>query len=93
MAKKIMRHASGLKAHRKSVVRQAQNYQVRHRLRTLTNSVLEAIGQKNVEAAKKAFVVVQSEWSKAAQRGVYHSNAAARSMSRLAARMSVLSKN
>ena len=92
MAKKIMRHASGLKAHRKSLVRQQQNYQVRHRLRTLTNSVLEAIGQKNADAAKKAFILVQSEWSRAAQRGVYHSNVAARKMSRLAARMAVLAK-
>jgi small subunit ribosomal protein S20 len=88
--KKIMRHASGLKAHRKSVVRQAANYNVRHKLRTLTNSVIQAIGQKNVEAAKKAFVEVQSEWSKAAQRGVFHGNVAARKVSRLASRLASL---
>ncbi len=87
-----MRHASGLKAHRKSLVRQEANYKVRHRLRTLTNSVLAAIGQKNAEAAKKAFIEVQSEWSKAARRGVYHANVAGRKMSRLADRMAVLAK-
>ncbi len=92
MAKKIMRHASGLKAHRQSVVRQEQNYEVRRRLRTLTNAVLGAIAQKNVEAAKKAFLQVQSEWSKAAQRRVYHPNVASRKMSRLATRLAALSK-
>lgn len=88
--KKTMRHASGLKAHRKSVARQAQNYFARHKLRTLTNSVLQAIGQKNVEAAKKAFVEVQSEWSRAAQRGVFHTNVASRKVSRLASRLAAL---
>lgn len=90
--KKTMRHASALKAHRKSLERQAQAYTVRHRLRTLTNSVIKAIGAKNVDAAKKAFIDVQSEWSKAAHKGVYHQNVAARKVSRLAARLQALSR-
>lgn len=90
--KKTMRHASALKAHRKSLVREAQNYSVRHKLRTLTNSVLDAIGKKNVDAAKKAFLDVQSEWSKAARRGVYHPNVAARKVSRLATRLASIAR-
>jgi small subunit ribosomal protein S20 len=91
-AKKIMRHASALKAQRKSLARQEQNYQVRSKIRTLTNSVLKAIGEKNVGVAKTRFVEAQAAWNKAANRGIFHQNAAARSISRLASRLSVLAK-
>lgn len=90
--KKIMRHASGLKAHRQSLKRQAQNYQVRSRVRTLTNGVLKAIGEKNIELAKKGFLEAQSAWKKAANKGVFHENAASRTISRLASRLAVLAK-
>jgi len=87
-----MRHASALKAHRQSLARKEQNYKVRSRLRTLTNSVLKAISEKNIEAAKTSFTTVQAEWSKAAHKGIFHQNAASRIISRLATRLTALTK-
>jgi small subunit ribosomal protein S20 len=90
--KKTMRHASALKAGRQADTHRAQNFQVRSRVRTLTSLVLKAISEKNADAAKKNFRVAQSAWQKAAKQGVFHSNVAARKISRLAARLATLSK-
>ena len=91
MAKKQLRHASALKAHRKSLVRRAQNFQVRNRVRTLSKKVLAAVQEKNLEKAKKAFIEAQSAWHKAAKRKIFDKKAASRHISRLAARISKLS--
>jgi small subunit ribosomal protein S20 len=90
--KKTMRHASALKAHRQSLARKAQNYKVRSRLRTLSSNVSKAIAAKNAEGAKKEFIRMQAEWNKAAHKGIFHRNAAARVVSRLASRIAALSK-
>jgi small subunit ribosomal protein S20 len=91
--KKTMRHASALKAGRQADVHRNQNFQIRSRVRTLTSLVVKAINEKNAEAAKKNFIVAQSAWQKAAKRGVFHANVAARKISRLASRVATLSKS
>jgi small subunit ribosomal protein S20 len=93
MAKKIMRHASALKAHRKSLVLRDKNVRVRSQVRTLTAKVLADIKAKNVEAAKKGFIAAQSAWHKAAKTGIFNKNAAARKISRMASRLAALAKS
>lgn len=93
MAKKIMRHASALKAHRKSLVLREKNVRVRSNVRTLTSKVLSAIRSKNLESAKKAFVQAQSAWQKAAKTGIFSKNLASRKISRMASQIAGLSKN
>jgi small subunit ribosomal protein S20 len=90
--KKTMRHASALKAGRQAEDRRLQNFQVRSRVRTLTNMVIKAINEKKVDAAKEGFRVAQAAWQKAAKQGVFHSNVAARKVSRLAHRLASISK-
>ncbi|MFN0118670.1 MAG: 30S ribosomal protein S20 [Elusimicrobiota bacterium] len=91
--KKIMRHASGLKAHRKSEALRKLNFAVRSKVRTLTQKVVKDIAAKNVQAAKASFKVAQSAWQRAAQKGIFSKNAASRKIGVLSARVSALSKN
>jgi small subunit ribosomal protein S20 len=89
--KKTMRHASALKAHRQSLDRRDQNFQIRNRVRTLTAKVLNAIKEKNATAAKENFIIAQSAWKKAANKGIFHRNAASRNISKLSSRLAGLS--
>jgi small subunit ribosomal protein S20 len=91
--KKIMRHASALKAHRQSEARRAQNTKIRSRVRTLTTKVTNAISSKKIDEAKSLFVAAQSAWQKAAKTGVFSRNAASRKISRLASQIASLSKS
>lgn len=92
-AKKIMRHASALKAHRKSLVHQQQNTQMRSAVRTLTNKVLKAVSEKKIDEAKAQFQVAQAAWHKAAKNGIFHDKAVSRKISRLASRVQSLAKS
>jgi len=85
--KKTMRHASALKAHRKSLVRRDQNFKVRSSVRTLTKSVLKAISEKKPDIAKTAFKQAQAAWQKAASRGIFHKNVAKRNIAKMASRL------
>ena len=87
-----MRHASALKAKRQNINHREQNFEVRNRVRTLTKSVLSAIAEKNVDKAKTQFKIAQSAWKKAANRNIFHQNAANRQVSRLANRIALLAK-
>lgn len=87
---KSKRHASALKAHRKALIRKDANYKVRSKVRTLTTSVLKEIQAKNLAGAKEKFRLAQSAWQKAAKSGIFNRNTAARKISRLAAKISVL---
>ncbi len=92
MAKgKSKRHASALKAHRKSLAHKAFNYQVRSRVRTLTARVLKDIEAKNIDAAKNSFKVAQSAWQKAAKTGIFNKSAASRKIGSLASKIAALS--
>ena len=91
MAKgKSKRHASALKAHRKSLIRKDFNYQVRNRVRTLTSKVLKDIAAKNKTAATASFKIAQSAWQKAAKTGIFNKSTAARKIGGLASKISAL---
>lgn len=91
MAKgKSKRHASALKAHRKSLVRKEFNYQVRNRVRTLTAKVLKDIAAKNKAGANSNFKLAQSAWQKAAKTGIFNKNTAARKIGGLASKIALL---
>ena len=88
--KKIMRHASGLKAHRQSLIRRDQNFKVRSAVRTLTKNVLKAIADKKQEVAKAGFKAAQAAWQKASSRGIFHKNVAKRNIAKMASRLAAL---
>ena len=90
--KKTMRHASALKAKRQNVARKADNFQVRSKVRTLTNSVMKAISEKNLDQAKTQFKKAQSAWRKSAKSNIFHINTASRQIARMASRLSKLAK-
>ncbi len=81
--KKTMRHASAQKAMRQAHVAAEENRQTKSAIRTAAQRVLEAVAAKNAALAKEKLVLAASAWSRAAHRGVIHSNAASRKISRL----------
>ncbi len=77
---------SALKRWRQSLVRRDRNRSDKSRTRTLLNKALSTVGQEGSEDAVKAAV---SALDRAAQKGVIHANAAARSKSRLLKRFNL----
>ena len=71
---------SALKRWRQSLKRRDRNRSVKSRTRTLLNKAISSIGSDSADEAVKAAV---SALDDAAQKGVIHGNAAARSKSRL----------
>lgn len=63
--------------------RAARNKSIRSAVKTSIKKVEAAVAAKNKEAAQVALVAATSEISKAASKGVYHKNNAARKVSRL----------
>lgn len=81
--KKTMRHASAQKAMRQARVATEENRQTRSAIRTAAQRVVEAVAAKNAALAKEKLVLAASVWSRAAHRGVIHSNTASRKIGRL----------
>lgn len=77
---------SALKRWRQSLARRDRNRSTKSKTRTLLNKALSSVGQDGSEAAVRAAV---SALDKAAQKGVIHKNAAARSKSRLLKRFNL----
>ena len=92
-AKKTMRHASALKAHRQSEAHRKKNTQIRSRVRTLTNKAQKDHPAKTLDAAKISFRAAQAAWQKAAKQGVFSKNAASRKVATLASRLAALAKS
>ena len=63
--------------------RQDRNKAIKSKVKTYVKKVEVAIEAKDVEAAKAALLVAISEIDKAAKKGIYHKNTAARKVSRL----------
>ncbi len=63
--------------------RAARNKSIRSAVKTSIKKVEAAVAAKDKEAAQVALVAATSEISKAASKGVYHKNNAARKVSRL----------
>jgi small subunit ribosomal protein S20 len=77
---------SALKRWRQSLVRRDRNRSVKSKTRTLLNRAVSTIGQEGSEDSVKAAI---SALDRAAQQGVIHKNAAARSKSRLLKRFNL----
>jgi small subunit ribosomal protein S20 len=71
---------SALKRWRQSLVRRDRNRSVKSKTRTLLNRAVSTVGQEGSEESVRAAI---SALDRAAQQGVIHKNAAARSKSRL----------
>lgn len=77
---------SALKRWRQSLVNRDRNRSAKSKTRTLLNKALSTVGQEGSEDAVKAAV---SALDRAAQKGIIHANAAARSKSRLLKRFNL----
>ncbi len=60
-----------------------RNKSIKSKVKTCIKKVEAAVAAKDQEAAKAALTVAISEISKAASKGIYHKNTAARKISRL----------
>ena len=78
---------SAKKAARRQARRAEVNKSRRSRVRTFLRRVEEAIASGDAEKAQEAFRAAQSELMRAAGKGVWHKNTAARKTARLAARV------
>jgi small subunit ribosomal protein S20 len=90
--KKTMRHASAQKALRQAIVASEENRQTKSSIRTAAQRVVEAVSAKNAAVAKEKLVLAASAWSRAAHRGVIHSNTASRKIGRLSKLVHTLAK-
>ena len=75
---------------RQSIVLREKNRSVKRSLKTQCKKVLEAVTAGNVEQAEKEFRQSAKVLDRAAARKVIHTNAAARTRSRLSARVKKL---
>jgi small subunit ribosomal protein S20 len=82
--------ASAKKAARKAARRTEINKARRSRLKTEVRKVEEAIAAGDREAAMKALSVAEPVLARSAQKGIIHSNAASRKVSRLSARIKAM---
>ncbi len=64
-------------------VRTAKNKAIKSKVKTYVKKVEAAVAEGNKAAANEALTAAISEISKAANKGVYHKNTAARKVSRL----------
>ena len=67
-----------------TATRTERNKSIRSKVKTSIKKVEAAVAAGNKEAAQTALVAATSEISKAATKGVYHKNNAARKVARLA---------
>ena len=78
---------SSRKAARKTVRRTEINRRRKSRVHTFIRKVEEAVAGGNKDDAAKTLVAAESEIMRAAGKGVFHKNTAARKVSRLTARV------
>jgi small subunit ribosomal protein S20 len=78
------------KRHRQSLERREKNRSVKRELKTRVRKVVEAVDSGNAEDAQGALRVAAQKLDRAAAHKIIHRNAAARTKSRLAARIKKL---
>ncbi len=83
---------SAIKRARQNPKRRLHNASRRSSMRTYIKTVLKAIEAGNVDEAKTSFIKAQSMIDNAASKGLIHKNTAARTKSRLAARVKTLAQ-
>jgi small subunit ribosomal protein S20 len=79
----VANHASAVKRHKQSVRRRQRNLAIKTKVRHLVRAVRSAIDSKDLDLAQRKLAAATSELAKAAGKGVYHRNAAARRAGRL----------
>ncbi|MAE73566.1 MAG: 30S ribosomal protein S20 [Bdellovibrionaceae bacterium] len=83
-------HKSAAKRARQDIKKSATNAKTRSQVRTFEKKLLKAIASEDSATAKTLLVGFSSKMGKAAQKGVFHANTAARKISRLATQVSRL---
>jgi len=82
--------ASAKKRHRQSLERRDKNRAVKRELKTRVRKVIDAVDAGKAEDAQGALQVAAKKLDRAAAHKIIHRNAAARTKSRLAARIKTL---
>ena len=88
--KRTVRLASGRKRARQDVALNAHNSALRSRFRTMVKSVQKAVAGGDKTKAAEVFKAAQSVIDSVADKGIFHKNKAARTKSRLAAKVKAL---
>ena len=83
---------SAKKRLRQSFKRRERNKMYVRRMKTEAKKVLEAVEEKNLEAAKEQLKVAMKYIERAAARGAIHKNEASRRISKLARKVAQLEK-
>lgn len=83
-------HPSAEKRNRQRIVKTARNRSALSSVRTIVKRVRAAISAKDKAAATKALVTAVRALDKAATKGVVHTKAASRTVSRLSAQVHAL---
>lgn len=83
---------SATKRLRQSQEKRAQNRSVKRSIRTQYRKVIEAVEAGNAQQAEKELQETAKQLDRAATRHVIHSNAAARTKSRLSAKIKIIKK-
>jgi small subunit ribosomal protein S20 len=83
---------SAKKRLRQSFKRRERNRMYVRRMKTEAKKVLEAVQEKNLEAAKEQLKVAMKYIERAAARGAIHKNEASRRISKLARKVAQLEK-
>lgn len=83
-------HKSAKTRIRRNNKRNIINSSRRSRVRTFVKKVLIAVNENNKELAQESFKVAESEMMRAARKGVFDSNKAARIVSRLSKKVKAL---
>jgi small subunit ribosomal protein S20 len=88
--KRTVRLASGRKRARQDVALNAHNSALRSEFRTMVKSVIKAVASGDKAKAGEVFKTAQSVIDSVADKGIFHKNKAARTKSRLAAKVKAL---
>lgn len=88
--KRTVRLASGRKRARQDVALNAHNSGLRSRFRTMVKNVQKAVAGGDKAKAAEVFKAAQSVIDSVADKGLFHKNKAARTKSRLAAKVKAL---
>jgi small subunit ribosomal protein S20 len=88
---KLANHASALKRAKQTEIRRVRNKAYRTKVRNMVKLVRQAVDAKDVEQAQTALNEAVPMIDKAASKGVYHKNNAARKVARLSKQVHALS--
>ena len=83
-------HKSAEKRARQSEKRRMRNTSARSRVKTAVKATLESVKGKDVEKSREVLLETTKKISKAAARGIFHKNTAARKISRLTKKVNAL---